>query len=188
MKKNTKPKFTINLTKSQNKFSLIKKSKIKLYTKTQSTFVMSLKLAILKQRIQYILSLVCDFSTELNIRFCDTEEMLSTNSYYRGKNYPTDVLSFPVIENLPNQSPSNFLGDILICVPVCYNQAIKAKHTLAAELEKMIIHGILHLKGFDHERNKNAWIVMTALEKNIQAVLLKEMGKPLWCEITIQSN
>ena len=188
MKKNLKPKFSVNIILDQKKYFILKKKKNLAFEVTNSSFLIKYDKTILKKRINYILSLISDFSTEISIRFCDSEEMLSSNSYYRGKKYPTDVLSFPATENLPIHSTVQYLGDILICLPICYNQALKAKQTFAAELEKMIIHGILHLKGFDHERNKNAWIVMTQLEKNIQAVLTKEMGKPIWCKATIQSK
>jgi probable rRNA maturation factor len=134
----------------------------------------------LKNRIKYILSLVCDFSTELSIKFCDSEEMIQVNSSFRKKNYATDVLSFP--NTMPQEDSSYvYLGDILICVPVCIEQAKKAKHTLSNELEKMLIHGIVHLKGFDHERNMSAFRVMSALEKAIQTELVKELKKPKWC-------
>ncbi len=188
MKKNTKPKFIANIITAQKKNALLKKKKEHLYEETDSYFSVTISTNELKKRIYYILGLMSDFSTELSIKFCGSEEMTSVNSYYRGKNYPTDVLSFPVSEDLPNNSTTQYLGDILICLPICYNQAIKAKQTFAAELEKMIIHGMIHLKGFDHERNKNAWIVMTQLEKNIQTVLIKEMGKPSWCKTILNSK
>ncbi len=188
MKKNTKPKFVINIISLQKKYALLKKKKEQVYEETDSFFSVTISTTELKKRIQYILSLMSDFSTEISIKFCGSEEMTSVNKYYRGKNYPTDVLSFPVSEDLPHNSSIEYLGDILICLPICYNQAIKAKQTFAAELEKMIIHGMIHLKGFDHERNKNAWIVMNQLEKNIQTVLIKEMGKPCWCKTIIKKQ
>lgn len=134
----------------------------------------------LKTRIKFILSLICDFSTEISIKFCDTEEMLHTNKTYRKKNYATDVLSFPN-STLQNQEKLVYLGDILICLPVCIEQAKKAKHSLSVELEKMIIHGIVHLKGFDHERNQSAWQVMNVLESVLQKELIRGLNKPTWC-------
>jgi len=134
----------------------------------------------LKTRIKFILSLLCDFSSELSIRFCDIPEMIQANSSFRKKNYATDVLSFPNM-SFQNEGPLCYLGDILICLPVCLQQAKKAKVSLAAELEKMIIHGIVHLKGFDHERNSSAWQVMNSLEAVLQKELIKVLKKPTWC-------
>ena len=71
---------------------------------TSEKIIITAKIAELKKRIQFILSLMCDFSTEIGIRICDENEMLSSNTYYRGKNYPTDVLSFPYSDDLPNES------------------------------------------------------------------------------------
>lgn len=144
----------------------------------------SIKSAELKKRIKYILSLVCDFSTQVSIKFCDKPEMLHANNSFRKKKYATDVLSFP---NSPFQNQENFtyLGDILICVPVCLEQSKKAKITLCQELEKMVIHGIVHLKGFDHERNTSAFHVMNSLETILQKELIKNFKKPNWCQLVL---
>jgi probable rRNA maturation factor len=188
MKKDKKIKLISSVVLSTKKFNKIKKSKNSSFEITSEKIIITAKIAELKKRIQFILSLMCDFSTEIGIRICDENEMLSSNTYYRGKNYPTDVLSFPYSDDLPNESEYSYLGDILICLPVCYNQAKKARVTISQELEKMIIHGIVHLKGFDHERNKSAWKVMTLLEQSLQNELQKEMGKANWCKAILSSK
>ncbi|MES2615930.1 MAG: rRNA maturation RNase YbeY [Bdellovibrionota bacterium] len=141
---------------------------------------MKIKVVELKTRVKFILSLLCNFSTEVSIKFCDKIEMQQANSSYRKKNYATDVLSFP---NTTLHSEGNYfyLGDILICAPVCLEQAKKAKVTFSQELEKMIIHGIVHLKGLDHDRNSSAWRVMNSLETILQKELVKNLQKPSWC-------
>ena len=188
MKKVKKIKLTTTVVLSAKKFNRIQKAKDSTYKITNEKINCIISLPEIKKRINFILSLVCDFSTEVSIRICDEEEMLSTNSYFRGKNYPTDVLSFPRIDDLNNQSGYSYLGDILICLPVCFNQANRARVNLSHELERMIIHGIVHLKGFDHERNKSAWKVMTLLEQSLQKELHKEMGKPDWCDVFLSSK
>ena len=134
----------------------------------------------LKQRIKFILSLICNSSTELSIRFCDESEMLAANTSFRKKKYPTDVLSFPNLCSPHNGEPI-YMGDILICIPVCIVQAKKAKHTLCEELEKMIIHGIVHLKGLDHERDLSSFRVMSSFEFSLQKELIVKFKKPIWC-------
>ena len=135
------------------------------------------------KRVSMMLSLMSDFSTSVNVRFCDDVEIEKLNSEFRQKNQPTDVLSFPVSPNESRDPEENSIGDILICVPVCECQAREAGHSLAAELEKMTLHGIVHLKGFDHERNDGAWRVMTGLEELIQDEVIKTLGAPEWCQI-----
>lgn len=138
----------------------------------------------LKTRIKFILSLICDFSSEISIKFCDASEMQETNTSFRKKNYATDVLSFPNI-SMQNEGNMVYLGDILICIPVCIEQAKKAKVTLSQELEKMLIHGIVHLKGFDHDRGESAFQVMNSLETALQKELVKNLKKPTWCSVVI---
>jgi probable rRNA maturation factor len=139
----------------------------------------------LNQRIKFVLSLICDFSCELSIKFCLEEEMIQANTQFRNKQKSTDVLSFPNDPSFKMEGDS-YLGDILICLPVCQNQAKKARKTLSQELEKMIIHGIVHLKGFDHERNPSAWKVMNTLESVLQKELVKNFELPTWCSYVIE--
>jgi probable rRNA maturation factor len=188
MKKVKKIKLTASVVLSSKKFNKIRKLKNSSYAITNEKMNCTISLPKIKKRINFILSLICDFSTEVSIRICGEEEMLASNSYFRGKNYPTDVLSFPCKDDLTNQSGYSYLGDILICLPVCFNQANHARVPLSYELERMIIHGIVHLKGFDHERNKSAWKVMTLLEQSLQKELHKELGKPDWCDVFLSSK
>jgi len=142
--------------------------------------MLKIKNVELKNRIKFILSLLCDFSTEVSVKFCDKSEMIQANNSFRKKNYATDVLSFPST-SFQDEEDFSYLGDILICIPVCIEQAKKAKVSVVKELEKMIIHGIVHLKGFDHERNKSAYNVMNTLEVAIHKELIKCLKNPKWC-------
>lgn len=174
MRKNKKTKFSVSVSLEKRQFPF------------------QFSLPDIKKRMQFVLGLMCENPTEVCFRFCDREEMLTMNSQFRGKNHATDVLSFPHTPNFPlildQEACQNscYLGDILICVPVCIDQAKKAKISLGQELEKMMIHGLVHLKGFDHERGEAAWVVMSGLEKLLQKELTQEMGKPTW--ITLRSG
>ena len=185
--KNTslKNKFLIHVSSGAKKFNRVLKTKNE-FQITDDLFKVSFELLDLKQRIKFILSLLCDHSAEVSIRFCDLQEMHDMNSLYRHKFYATDVLSFaPDLQTLQHYSKHDpsvlYLGDLLICVPVCEWQARKNKITLSQEFEKMIIHGIVHLKGFDHERNQSAWNVMNTLEKSLKKELICKYRKPSWC-------
>jgi probable rRNA maturation factor len=134
-----------------------------------------------QRRLRLVLSLVLGSSAEVAIRFCDVAEMQEANLRFRGKNKPTDVLSFPPGPFASAEVP--ILGDILICLPVCYRQAREARQSLSAEVERMMIHGVTHLLGYDHERSDMAWRVQTNLEKSLVRELVRALGKPSWCEV-----
>ncbi|MBN2051109.1 MAG: rRNA maturation RNase YbeY [Spirochaetales bacterium] len=91
-------------------------------------------------------------SWELSLVFCDDASMKSLNSTYRHKEETTDVLSFPQ-ENGPAPGEWYYAGDIVISLPQLEKQAREWGVTVNEELKRLIIHGILHLKGMDHETN-----------------------------------
>ncbi len=101
-------------------------------------------------------------SYELCIRLVDLEESQSLNKSYRGKDKPTNVLSFPF--EAPPQITMDLLGDLVICVPVVEQEAAQQHKTLTAHWAHMVIHGCLHLLGYDHEQDKEA-IIMEELER-----------------------
>ena len=84
---------------------------------------------------------------EIVFVFLSESEMKKINFQYRGKNKSTDVLSFQSDE-------ISTLGELVFCTPVLKKQALAQKHTVDLELLYMIIHGILHLLGYDHELSK----------------------------------
>lgn len=89
---------------------------------------------------------------ELSVLFVGARAMRTLNRRYRGKDRETDVLSFSLREGRFNGIQPNMLGDIVIAVPVARRQAADAGLTLQQELERLLVHGLLHLVGYDHER------------------------------------
>ena len=77
--------------------------------------------------------------------------MRALNKRWRGKDRPTDVLSFSQREGEGGDLHPEVLGDIVICVPTARRQAQEAGHCLAAELDRLAVHGLLHLAGYEHE-------------------------------------
>ena len=75
------------------------------------------------------------------------------NRTYRRKDYATDVLSFPDAASPKSPAPSSFLGDIVIARGVARRQAREARHSELTELKILALHGLLHLLGYDHERD-----------------------------------
>ncbi len=98
-----------------------------------------------------ILSLINQSMAELSILFVGDKKMLELNSLYRGKNKTTDVLSFEARIPVEVRDAHDILGDIVISVPRAAAQANAADIDFYDELRRLLIHGILHLSGYDHE-------------------------------------
>ena len=89
---------------------------------------------------------------ELSVLFIGDRAMRTLNHAWRNRDKTTDVLSFPLREGrFPHIQP-DMLGDIVISVPVAVRQADEAGHSLTVELERLLVHGLLHLLGYDHEQ------------------------------------
>lgn len=95
-----------------------------------------------------------DSETELAIRVVDADESQELNKMFRGKDYPTNVLSFPANIQLP-EGP-RILGDIAICFPVVEKEAREQSKLFENHFAHMVIHGCLHLMGYDHENDHDA--------------------------------
>lgn len=101
---------------------------------------------------------------KIAIRIVDEKEMTELNGQYRNKPYPTNILSFP--SNLPPSIHQGWLGDLVICAPVLALEAAQQNKALNAHWAHIVVHGILHLLGHDHEAESDAEI-MEALEEKI---------------------
>lgn len=105
---------------------------------------------------------------ELTIRLVQSEESHELNFEYRGKDKPTNVLSFPF--DAPPEVPIELLGDLIICAPVVRQEAQEQGKTEQAHWAHMVVHGCLHLLGYDHIKDDEAEI-MENLERQIMAAL-----------------
>jgi len=119
----------------------------------------------LKQVALAVLQLTEQQDAELSLAMIGNAAMQELNARYRHKNYPTDVLSFPAARNLPTEAP--LLGDVIISVEKAAEQAKQRRRTLDQEMATLLIHGIVHLLGYDHERSAKDARVMTRIEKKI---------------------
>lgn len=104
-------------------------------------------------------------SIELAVRYVDSDEGRALNRDYRGKDYATNVLSFPVA--LPPGVRSPLLGDLVICAPVVTLEALGQDKPLAHHHAHLVVHGVLHLLGMDHERSEAEAEAMEARERAI---------------------
>lgn len=96
---------------------------------------------------------------EITIRLVDEAESHQLNLTYRGKDYPTNVLSFPFEAPAVIDPPLPLLGDLVICRQVVEREAREQSKPLTAHWAHMVIHGSLHLLGFDHEDDQQASIM-----------------------------
>lgn len=108
---------------------------------------------------------------ELSIRIVDAAESRALNRAYRGQDKPTNVLAFPA--DLPPELKLPLLGDLVICREVVEAEAAAQAKPPEAHWAHMVVHGTLHLLGFDHESATEA-VTMEALETEIIA----ELGWP----------
>lgn len=105
--------------------------------------------------------------TEVTIRVVDEAEGRELNNTYRGKNYATNVLTFPLTEE------PHLMGDIIICAPVVVAEALAQNKTLDAHYAHLTVHGILHLHGYDHEINAQA-----ELMESLETAIVTKLGYP----------
>ena len=96
---------------------------------------------------------VVDKNAEITIRIVGNDESQNLNNIYRKKKYPTNVLSFLVDDEV------RLIGDIVLCAPVIEKEALEQSKKLEAHYAHLIIHGALHLYGYDHENKKDADIM-----------------------------
>ena len=102
---------------------------------------------------------------EIALRIVDEEEGRTLNRDYRSKDYATNVLTFVYDDDFPG-SESQLAGDIVLCAPVVAREALQQEKSVEAHYAHLIVHGVLHLQGYDHESDEEAR-QMEALEIQI---------------------
>lgn len=113
---------------------------------------------------------------EVSVRFADDDEVQGLNAAYRGKNKPTNVLSFPMVQRdlldgLANTDDGEvLLGDIILAYGVCAREAAEKGVSVAVHATHLVVHGTLHLLGHDHEGDSEAE-AMEAIERSALASL-----------------
>jgi probable rRNA maturation factor len=108
---------------------------------------------------------------EMTIRVVDIEEMTALNTHYRHKTGPTNVLSFPLDMPADMTDETPLLGDIVICAAIVNQEALEQNKSSSAHWAHMVVHGTLHLLGYDHENRADA----DAME-SLEITILKRLG------------
>ena len=96
----------------------------------------------------------CD-AHEISIVITDNDQVQQLNKTYRGLNKPTNVLAFPMQEGQFTDISPGLLGDVVISCEIAQQEADKANISLSERMSQLLIHGILHLMGFDHETSQS---------------------------------
>jgi probable rRNA maturation factor len=119
------------------------------------------------------LALIEDKTAQVSIRIVDEAESQSLNSEYRSKDKPTNVLSFPMElpEEISRELDVTVLGDLAICLPIVEKEAKQQSKSLKAHWAHIVIHGMLHLQGYDHLSDADAEEM-----EAIEIKLLKKIG------------
>lgn len=118
-----------------------------------------------------VLAAMGEAGAELVVSLVGDAEIHALNRDYRGKDRPTDVLAFAMREGEPTPDGGDVLGDVVISLDTAARQAAERGVTIAAEVRDLLIHGILHLLGYDHEVSANESRRMKAKERWLRRVL-----------------
>ena len=124
-----------------------------------------------KRTAQRLLKLLSLDGAELSILLVGDEEMRDINLRYRGKDRPTDVISFAMGEGEFGDLNEYMLGDIIISLATAGRQAAERGVTVREELDFLLIHGILHLCGYDHEKSEQERLKMEEKERELMEAL-----------------
>lgn len=116
------------------------------------------------------LELAAEATSELSLLFTDDAHIRTLNSEWRGKDKPTNVLSFPAFEIGPDDPLPPMLGDIVLARETVFSEAALEEKPFDHHLTHLIVHGLLHLLGYDHESEDEAE-EMEAIERRVLARL-----------------
>ena len=125
---------------------------------------------LLRSRASRVLRALGHARSELSVALVDDARMRELNAGYRGRDRPTDVLSFSLVEGEGAEHRGRLLGDVVIGVETAARQARERRRGLDAEVARLLIHGTLHLLGHDHERDDEARL-MRAEERRLWRLL-----------------
>lgn len=118
-----------------------------------------------------------NFDLETAVRFTDDAEVHTLNRQFRAKDKPTNILSFPLLEAVHLGALANtddgeaLLGDLVLAAETCLREATEKDWPLTAYVQHLIVHGTLHLLGYDHETSDAAADAMETLERQACAAL-----------------
>jgi probable rRNA maturation factor len=108
---------------------------------------------------------------ELSLLFTDDDRITQLNNRYLGRNAPTNVLAFPMPARLTSRAESAMLGDVVISVDTALREAGELGETFEHVIDRLMIHGVLHLLGYDHEKSTAEAEGMEKEEERLMALI-----------------
>ncbi|MDQ7037914.1 MAG: rRNA maturation RNase YbeY [Aquificota bacterium] len=120
----------------------------------------------IRAKVEKILRLLGTENAEISVLITSDEEIRRLNKDYRGKDTPTDVLSFPMGDDVGGR---RILGDVVISIDTARKQAEDLGVSVEERLDRLLIHGILHLLGYDHEGGEEELREFAELEEKVYA-------------------
>lgn len=128
-------------------------------------------MAGIRADLRKLLSLTGQQNAEVSVLLVGDKAMRSLNRRYRGKDRTTDVLSFPLREGRFSRIQPHILGDIVLSLPAAARQAKAAGEPYRVEIGRLLVHGYLHLLGYDHERSRAEAGRMDCRERRLREAL-----------------
>lgn len=125
----------------------------------------------IRKTVQLILNGLDYPDAELSLLITDDSEMASFNSRYRGKEGSTNVISFPMQEGEFSDISPDLLGDVVISVDTAEREAKEMSIEFKDRLNELLVHGILHLVGYDHEQSEKETLVMEAKTEELMKLI-----------------
>jgi len=125
----------------------------------------------IRASLRKLLSLTGQRNAEVSVLLVGDKAMRSLNRQYRGKDRTTDVLSFPLREGRFSRIQPHVLGDIVLSLPAAARQAKAAGEPYHVEIGRLLVHGYLHLLGYDHERSRAEAGRMHGRERRLREAL-----------------
>ena len=124
-----------------------------------------------KKRVQQIMTYLGCADKELSVVFGSDRMLQELNRIYRHKDSPTNVLAFPQRPTYEGEPATAILGDVIVSLPTAAREACVLQQALEERVVYLLLHGILHLLGYDHERSAAQRRCMEALERQVLAHL-----------------
>jgi rRNA maturation RNase YbeY len=133
---------------------------------------------IVRREARRILFALGESDAELTVSLVADREIHELNREYRHKDRPTDVLAFAMREGATVPETRNLLGDVVISLETAEIQAKRRRHSIADEVRILLVHGILHLLGYDHERSRAEARRMFKMQRALLRSSPLEAGSP----------
>jgi probable rRNA maturation factor len=131
----------------------------------------------LRRRAVAVLRALGRCDAELSVALVDDASIAALNARYRGREGPTDVLSFSLLEGVHAARRGALLGDVVVSLETAERQARRGRRSLDDEVLRLLIHGVLHLLGHDHERDDEARAMQAEERRIARAVAGGALGR-----------